>query len=170
MRSADATGTGWIVRAGGCRSMSVTKIRGRQVRGARRDFGTAQFSDSLNGWRCSTCTQRREHMRQSCIVGMPPCVYNAGQMPPRYQKIASLLALVQDVARRQKTNPYQIAKATGLPLRSIQKLLTQSANPTLRNVEVILDGFGMSIHVVSDGPVSIKPGKSATRDPKRVAS
>lgn len=80
-------------------------------------------------------------------------------MVARSVKVDSLLALVQDLAKRQKTNPYQIAKATGLPLRSIQKLLSQSSNPTLRNVEMILGGFGLSIHIVEDRPVTIRPGR-----------
>jgi len=44
------------------------------------------------------------------------------------------------------TNPYQIAKATGLPLRSIQKLLAQTRNPTLKNIDTILHGLGITLY------------------------
>lgn len=79
--------------------------------------------------------------------------------PDDSRKIASLLACLQDAAVRRSPNAYQIAKATVLPLRSIQKLLSQTANPTLRNVEVILEAFGMSIYITPDGQLSIKPGR-----------
>ncbi len=88
-------------------------------------------------------------------------------MPDDSRKIVSLLICLQDAAAQRGTNAYQIAKATGLPLRSIQKLLGQTANPTLRNVEVILEAFGMSIYVVQDGRMSIKPGQ---RRPRRDSS
>ncbi len=91
-------------------------------------------------------------------------------MAGRSFKVDSLLALVQELARREKTNPYQIAKATGLPLRSVQKLLSQATNPTLRNVETILGGFGLAIHVLPGGPVSIQPGRRTQRGPRKVAT
>ena len=78
-------------------------------------------------------------------------------MPRQFRRVDSLLGLVQGETTRHRSNPYQIAKATGLPMRSIQKLLAQSSNPTLRNVEMILHGFGLTLHVDADKPVHIKP-------------
>jgi DNA-binding phage protein len=82
-------------------------------------------------------------------------------MPRRYHKVDSLLRSVQDAVAQRHTNAYQIAKATGLPLRSVQKLLRQTNNPTLRNVEVILSGLGLSLYLQADGAQTIKPAKRA---------
>jgi DNA-binding phage protein len=86
------------------------------------------------------------------------------------RKVVSLLACIQDEAARRRTNPYQIAKATGLPLRSVQKLLAQKSNPTLKNIEVILDGFGLSILVIEESKPKIKPGRSLLIAPRVKAS
>jgi len=86
------------------------------------------------------------------------------------RKVVSLLACIQDEAVRRRTNPYQIAKATGLPLRSVQKLLAQRSNPTLKNIELILDGFGLSILVVEVAKPTIKPGRFRLSAPRVKAS
>lgn len=78
-------------------------------------------------------------------------------MSRRYDKVHSLLRSVQDAAAERRTNAYQIAKATGLPLRSIQKLLRQTHNPTLRNVEVILSGLGLSLYLKAEDAPTIRP-------------
>jgi hypothetical protein len=90
-------------------------------------------------------------------------------MPPR--PVTSLLFFIQQAVALHQTNPYQIAKATGLPLRSIQKLLTQRSNPTLRNVEVILIGLGYRLYVKAEGERIIAPRrrKQAATRYKRVA-
>jgi DNA-binding phage protein len=89
-------------------------------------------------------------------------------MPRRYHKVHSLLRSVQDAAAERRTNAYQIAKATGLPLRSVQKLLRQTHNPTLRNVEVILSGLGLSLYLKSGGLPTINPGKRSPPTDKRI--
>jgi DNA-binding phage protein len=86
------------------------------------------------------------------------------------RKVVSLLACIQDEAMRRRTTPYQIAKATGLPLRSVQKLLAQTTNPTLKNIEMILDGFGLSILVIEVAKPRIKPGRSRLTVPRVIAS
>lgn len=63
-----------------------------------------------------------------------------------------------------------MATHTGLPLRSVQKLLSQAQNPTLCNVETVLEGFGLAFHVVADRAVSIKPALRQARDRKKAAS
>jgi hypothetical protein len=85
------------------------------------------------------------------------------------RKVVPLLSCIQDEAMRRRTNPYQIAKATGLPLRSVQKLLAQKSNPTLKNIEVILDGFGLAILIIEVAKPRIKPGRSCL-GPTRVAA
>ncbi len=86
------------------------------------------------------------------------------------RKVVSLLSCIQDEAIRRRTNPYQIAKATGLPLRSVQKLLAQKANPTLKNIEVILDGFGLALLLIEVAKPRIKPGRSRLGEPRVAAS
>src|SRR5688572_18925770 len=79
-------------------------------------------------------------------------------MASRFIAVPSLLRCVHDATKRQKTNPYQIAKATGLRLHSIQKLLRQEANPTLRNVEIILAGMGSCSTCATPGEAASRPG------------
>ena len=81
-------------------------------------------------------------------------------MAQSFEPVESLLHCLQEAAKRHKTNAYQIAKATGLPLRSIQTLLAQRANPTLKNVHAIFDGLGMTIFIQNDHAPKIKPGRS----------
>jgi DNA-binding phage protein len=88
-------------------------------------------------------------------------------MPSRPIPIASLLQCVQRSVARRQTNAYQIAKATGLPLRSVQKLLAQKSNPTLRNVETIMSGLGLSFFVRIHGIAKIKPGRRVAMKPPR---
>ncbi len=41
----------------------------------------------------------------------------------------------REAARKQKTNPYQIAKASGMSLTTVQRLLSIPANLPLLNIE-----------------------------------
>ncbi len=91
-------------------------------------------------------------------------------MASQARKVMSLLTCIQDEALRRRTNPYQIAKATGLPLRSVQKLLAQKSNPTLKNIEMILDGFGLAILVLEVAKPRIKPGRPRLAPPRIAAS
>jgi DNA-binding phage protein len=89
-------------------------------------------------------------------------------MPSDAKKVESLLRSLQDAVAIRRTNAYQIAKATGLPLRSVQKLLAQVRNPTLRNVEVILSGLGLTLYLkVSRKPI-IGPGKRIEKKSRSV--
>jgi DNA-binding phage protein len=75
--------------------------------------------------------------------------------------VISLLTCIHDAVAVQKTNAYQISKATGIPLRSIQILLKQKSNPTLRNVHLLLAGLGLELYVINVGTPAIKPGRTA---------
>jgi hypothetical protein len=46
-------------------------------------------------------------------------------------------------------------------LRSIQILLKQKSNPTLRNVHLLLAGLGLELYVINVGTPAIKPGRTA---------
>lgn len=80
-------------------------------------------------------------------------------MSRRHENIESLLRCLQDSVKAHETNAYQIAKATGLPLRSVQNLLRQIRNPTLSNVEVILTGLGLQLYVRADRKPTIRPAR-----------
>jgi DNA-binding phage protein len=86
-------------------------------------------------------------------------------MPRRqkFEKMESLLRAVQRETESHRTNAYQIAKATGLPLRSVQNLLRQVQNPTLRNVEVILTAFGLQMYLCKGAAPTIQPSKRAAQ-------
>jgi hypothetical protein len=84
-------------------------------------------------------------------------------MPPRIYPVKSLLHCVRDATQRHRSNPYQIAKATGVRLHSVQKLLSQQSNPTLRNIEVILAGFGVVLLMRQDGERIIQAGRRKRR-------
>jgi DNA-binding phage protein len=79
-------------------------------------------------------------------------------MPPKPLDGHDLLAQLRKLASARRTNPYQIAKATGVPLHSVQILLSAVANPTLGNFESIVQGFGYEITLVRKGEPSIEPG------------
>lgn len=87
-------------------------------------------------------------------------------MPRRHETIESLLRCLQDRVSSHRTNAYQIAKATGLPLRSVQNLLRQMRNPTLSNVEVILTGLGLQLYVRAEKRPTIPPARRPGRTPK----
>jgi hypothetical protein len=87
-------------------------------------------------------------------------------MTARIVVVTSLLHCVREATKRHKSNPYQIAKATGLRLHSIQKLLKQQSNPTLRNIEIILAGYGIVLLMQESGHRTIQSGKR-TPKPKR---
>lgn len=78
-------------------------------------------------------------------------------MAPKAVMVASLLTYIQDAAARHKTNAYQITKATGIPLHSVQKLLQQTSNPTLKNIHLLLDGFGVELYAIDTGKPLIRP-------------
>jgi DNA-binding phage protein len=71
---------------------------------------------------------------------------------------AFLLAQFQRLVAQQQTNPYQIAKATGISIPSIRKLLKADYNPAIANIELILHGLGYRITLVRDGEPTIEPG------------
>jgi hypothetical protein len=61
-----------------------------------------------------------------------------------------ILLALRSEARRQGTNPYQIAKASGMALTTVQRLLTRKDSLPLRNVERLIDSLGLVIHLVAD--------------------
>lgn len=50
--------------------------------------------------------------------------------------------------KEQGINPYQLAKATGLSVGSVQNLLSEKVSPSLHNIEIVLDALGYEIQVV----------------------
>jgi hypothetical protein len=60
-----------------------------------------------------------------------------------------ILAAIRESAHQQGTNPYQIAKASGMPLTTIQRLLKVKVHVPLRNVETLLEALGVEVKLVS---------------------
>jgi hypothetical protein len=69
-----------------------------------------------------------------------------------------ILAGIQKAMREQKTNPYQIAKASGMPLTTVQRLLEKRINVPLRNVEMLAKALGVTILVAFESKPKAKPG------------
>lgn len=59
------------------------------------------------------------------------------------------LAALRDEVKRQGTNPYQVAKASGLPLTTVQRLLSITGNVPLRNVETLLGVLGLEVRIIT---------------------
>jgi hypothetical protein len=60
-----------------------------------------------------------------------------------------ILTAIQAAAREQGTNPYQIAKASGMRLTTVQRLLAKKINTSLRNVEILLAAVGVDFRLVA---------------------
>lgn len=75
-----------------------------------------------------------------------------------------ILAEIQESARRQGTNPYRIASASGMPLTTVQRLLSISINVPMRNVEMLLEALGLEVHVVAKAITApLAPGRGRRR-------
>jgi hypothetical protein len=80
-------------------------------------------------------------------------------IPP---KSSRLLSVLRDSARQQGLNPYRIAKSSGLPLTTVQRLLTIKLNVPLRNVEMLMEALGLNLQI--SGPrAPAKPGRKAAK-------
>jgi hypothetical protein len=78
-----------------------------------------------------------------------------------------ILAALQKAARKQKTNPYQIKKASGMSLTTVQRLLTIPSNLPLLNVEALLDELGIDVRFVPDGKPLARPGTGRRHGKRR---
>jgi hypothetical protein len=80
-------------------------------------------------------------------------------------KSSRLLSVLRDSARQQGLNPYRIAKSSGLPLTTVQRLLTIKLNVPLRNVEMLMQALGLNVQV--SGPrTPAKLGRPAAKKAK----
>jgi hypothetical protein len=82
--------------------------------------------------------------------------------------VSVILAGIQAAARKQKTNPYQISKASGMPLTTVQRLLTLKINAPLRNVEMLAKVLGLTIAVAATGK-GVVPAGTGRKHGKRKA-
>jgi hypothetical protein len=82
-------------------------------------------------------------------------------------KSSHILSAIQDAMRRLGTNPYQITKSSGLPLTTVQRLLSIKLNVPLRNVEMLAEALGVRFEVVADGKAKVKLAKSGVRRKSR---
>ena len=93
-------------------------------------------------------------------------------------KTSRLLSILRAAAAAQGLNPYRIAKSSGLPLTTVQRLLNIKLNVPLRNVEMLMEALGLNLQVVEGkkpraaAAAAAKPAKpaksakAATRKPK----
>jgi DNA-binding phage protein len=59
-------------------------------------------------------------------------------------------AIRQEVARQQ-TNPYRLAKLTGLRVSTMQRFLAGDGSPTLATIEAVADALGLVVTVRPKG-------------------
>jgi len=69
---------------------------------------------------------------------------------------------LQKAARKLKNNPYQISKATGMPLTTAQHLLKIKTNGPLRNTETLALALGLKFKLIDGGSTIVKPAKRST--------
>lgn len=60
-----------------------------------------------------------------------------------------ILADIQEAARLQGANPYRLSKSSGMPLTTVQRLLTVPINASMRNVEMLLVALGLDVRAVA---------------------
>lgn len=60
-----------------------------------------------------------------------------------------MVVALQREAKRQGLTGYGLTKATGLPLRTVQRFLNGQGSPTLGTVETIAAALGMAIEARS---------------------
>jgi DNA-binding IclR family transcriptional regulator len=59
-----------------------------------------------------------------------------------------ILAAIRESAAQQGLNPYKIAKSSGMPLTTVQRLLKVKVHVPLRNVESLLAALGVEVSLV----------------------
>jgi hypothetical protein len=79
--------------------------------------------------------------------------------------MARLLVLLRQAVAAQDTNPYQVAKATGVSLTGVQNLLNGRAHSSLRNLESIFTALGYEIQIARRGKSMVKPGTGRGHGP-----
>ena len=85
----------------------------------------------------------------------------------RPTRIPRLLVAARAAVKEQGTNPYRLAQATGLSTASIRNLLSDKVSPSLRNIELVLHVLGLEVEIVTKGPPTAKPGRSAVTKPRK---
>jgi hypothetical protein len=96
-------------------------------------------------------------------LGLTSFDYNPGMRisPP---KTSHLLSVLRAAAQRQGLNPYRIAKSSGLPLTTVQRLLTIKLNVPLRNVEMLMQALGLNLQVVASKKAGVvAPAKTKAK-------
>lgn len=69
----------------------------------------------------------------------------AGRPPPR--RPSAIVLALQREAERQEATGYGLAKTTGLPLRTVQRVLAGEGSPTITTLEIVAEALGMVIEV-----------------------
>jgi hypothetical protein len=69
-------------------------------------------------------------------------------MPHARPATSRILAAIRAHAHRLGTNPYRIARSSGMSLTTVQRLLSIPINVPLRNVEVLMEVLGLDYDIV----------------------
>ena len=82
--------------------------------------------------------------------GIEPSIPEEDTMAPSPAQpgTSRILAAISAHVRRLGTNPYRIARSSGMPLTTVQRLLTVPGNVPLRNVEMLMAVLGLDYDIV----------------------
>lgn len=78
-----------------------------------------------------------------------------------------ILAAIRAESARQRTNPYQIAKASGVPLTTVQRFLSRTTCVPIQRVESLLEALGVTYRLVPSGHSLVSPGTGRQHGPYR---
>lgn len=85
-----------------------------------------------------------------------------------YMPSASIiLAALRDSAKRQGLTSYRIALSSGMPLTTVQRLLSIKENLPLRNIETLLKALGLDLNFTSNGSAARSSRKKRPHGHKR---
>ncbi len=84
--------------------------------------------------------------------------------PPARPVTSRILAAIRAHAQRLGTNPYRIARESGMPVTTVQRLLSISINVPLRNVEVLMEVLGLDYDIVPHRNPSGRPAPRRRHD------
>ena len=76
---------------------------------------------------------------------------------------SQFLTAIHGEVKRQGTNSYRLAKISGIPLTTVQRLLVLKTNLPLRNIDILLCALGLDVTIVAThGRVTGVDGDRAT--------
>jgi DNA-binding phage protein len=62
-------------------------------------------------------------------------------------KASPVLQAIREEVSRQGSNPYRLAKLTGLRISTMQRFLAGDGSPTLSTIEAVVEALGLELAV-----------------------